>query len=154
MNARCTHKRKQTKSQLSLEFMLVLAASASFLLALLPVYAQAQVKANEKITDQTQEIAFEAITAQAREAHSLGRNALLSAQVFLSARQTSFSFDSRTRELRMEYENGGKNKTLAEKTAFDAVVAGEVFGRGKHEVRISNQGALEITITPAGAQEK
>ncbi len=133
--------------------MLVLAASASFLLALLPVYSQAQAKANEKITDQTQEIAFNAIIAQARVAHSLGKNALLAGEVFFSARQTGFSFDARTRELHMEYENAGKNKTLAEKTAFDAVVVGEV-ARGKHEVRVSNQGALEIAITPAHVQEK
>src|SRR3989344_3589567 len=144
---------QKQRSQLSLEFMLVLAASASFLLALLPVYSQAQAKANEKIVDQTQEMAFNAITAQAREAHTLGRNALLTTEVFLPARQTVFSFNGQTRELRMEYENSGKNKTLAEKTAFDAVFMGEV-GRGKHEVHISNQGAIEIAITPARNQEK
>jgi len=133
--------------------MLVLAASASFLLALLPVYAQAQEKAGEKITEQAQEIAFNEIVSQAQYANTLGRNALLTTEVFLAV-QTRFSFYSQTREFRMHYENGGKNKTLAEKTSFDAIVSNEVFGRGRHEVSVSNQGTIEIGIMPASSQEK
>src|SRR3989344_3627843 len=134
--------------------MLVLAASASFLLALLPVYAQAQEKAGEKITEQAQEIAFNEIVSQAQYANTLGRNALLTTEVFLAV-QTRFSFDSQTREFRMHYEIAGeKNKTLAEKTSFDAIVSNEVFSRGRHEVSVSNQGTIEIGIMPASRQEK
>ncbi|MEM4254808.1 MAG: hypothetical protein QXR53_00565 [Candidatus Norongarragalinales archaeon] len=137
---------KQTKrAQLSVEFMLVMAASAAFLLALSPAYAQAQEKTREAITDQTQLSAFQRIAGTARQAETMGFGALLKEKIFFQA-ETILSFDETTKTMNMDYSHAGKTKTLREKLGFPVKFGQAEFAKGEFQAVFENKREIQINF--------
>lgn|GEM_PF-4608699 len=132
-------------SQLSLEFMLVLAASASFLLVLLPVYAQAQEKTRETVIDQIQLSAFKRIVGFAMQTETLGIQSELTAEIRFAA-ETTLSFNPETQTIEMAYARAGENKSLKEKLGFDVELNQTKFGKGEFQTVFKNAGIVEISL--------
>lgn len=130
------------KSQLSLEFMLVLAASASLLVALLPTYAQAQQQTREKIIDQAQSFAFKKIIDYAHEAKTLGKGTFLSTTITLRSPQTVFSASES--QIQASYQNGLEKRLVEDN--FGVEFEENSLEKGEHTVEISNNGSIIVRI--------
>ncbi len=125
--------------------MLVLAASASFLLVLLPVYAQAQEKTRETVIDQIQLSAFKRIVGFAMQTETLGIQSELTAEIRFAA-ETTLSFNPETQTIEMAYARAGENKSLKEKLGFDVELNQTKFGKGEFQTVFKNAGIVEISL--------
>ena len=134
------------KSQLSLEFLIILAALALFLLAFLPVYAQAQKNAKEKLVGQAQALAFSQITGLAAQAETLGRQNSLSAEIRFQADSTSLEYDGQAGILKMIYSLSGKTLTLEEKLSFPLDVPQSEFEKGAYTATASFEETVSIQL--------
>ena len=139
--------KNKTKSQVSLEFLIVLSALVVFLSAFLPIYSQTQEKAREKIVGAAQEMAFRQIVALAEQAEVLGKRSSLSAEVRFYADNTSLSFDDSGGVLIMRFGNGLKLQELNETLGFPLKTPSGVFEKGVFEAKAIYEEDLELVLS-------
>lgn len=134
------------RSQLSLEFTIVFAASVSFLAALLPVYVQAQAAAENAIALEIQKHAFGKIVSLAKQSQALGKESFFTSHVSF-AKSTFLEFDEEGLELRMSFESSGGTVVLTERTGFVVRLNQTRFEKGRHEIDVENDGEVKIYFT-------
>lgn len=122
----------KSKSQMSIEFLLLLIASAAFFSIFYQAYASAQPKAKSLIESKAQGIAFERILSAVKQAEILGAGSKTSVRVTFPSDNNTLSFDNGSSTLILA--NKAENNTLEETLGFSVVVSNASIGKGTFEL--------------------
>ncbi len=120
----------KSKSQVSIEVLLLLVALAAFFSVFYQAYSQAQPKVSGLIASRAQELAFAQIISSAKQAEILGMGSKVSTRVTLLSYNNTLSFDNDSGTLAFSREAGNESAVLEQRLDFAVIVTNSSIGKG------------------------
>lgn len=137
----------ESRSQVSLELILLIAALLAFLLALLPVINEVRELTEFSAVLKQEEIFLNRIAADAKEVSVLGEGNVVEREMFLPADETIVSFDEGKQAILLGFRQGNRFKALSEETGFRIQLKRFNASRGSYLIKASNEGEGKIVVS-------